>query len=123
MAYYQRAFPEVCEDLLGFIRQAEGSIQNTAGHGKSDYNAGSAILNISGDSRTLGVGAGVGLLKRKARVLISNEAKPNDSNDADSNGTHRRLFLVDSNIAADKSATGRITVAQRDGRIIEFRAR
>jgi hypothetical protein len=38
---------------------------------KSDYNAGSAILNISGDSWTLGVGVGVGLLKRKARVLIS----------------------------------------------------
>ena len=63
MAYYRRAFPEVGEDLLGFIRQADGSIQNTAGHGKSDYNAGSAILNISGDSRTLGVGAGVGLLE------------------------------------------------------------
>jgi hypothetical protein len=51
-----------------------------------------------------------GFLKRKAKVLISNEANPNDSNDADSNGTHRRLFLVDSDVAAGKRATGSIAV-------------
>jgi hypothetical protein len=53
VAYYRRAFPEVCEDLLGFIRQADGSIQKLRVTAKSDYNAGSAILNISGDRWTL----------------------------------------------------------------------
>ena len=72
------------------------------------------MLNVSGHSSTLGAGVGVGLLKRKAKVLISNEAKPNDSNGSASIGTHRRLFLVDSDIAAGKNAAGGITVAQRD---------
>jgi len=114
MACYRRPFPEVCEDLLGFIRQADGSIQDTAGHGKirlQRWLRDPQHLRRQVDS---GVGVGVGLLKRKAKVLISNEAKPNDSNDADSTGTHRRLFLVDSDIAAGKSAAGGITVAQRD---------
>ena len=53
MACYRRAFPEVCEDLLGFIRQADVQFKTLRVAAKSDYNAGSAILNISGDRWTL----------------------------------------------------------------------
>jgi hypothetical protein len=110
VAYYRRAFPEVCEHLLGFIRQTDGSIQNTASHGKirlQRWLCGPQHLSRQVDS---GVRVSAGFLKRKAKVLISNEANPNDSNDADSNGTHRRLFLVDSDVAAGKRATGSIAV-------------
>ena len=84
MACYRRAFPEVCEDLLGFIRQADGSIQNTAGRGKIRLQCWLRDRQHLKRQVDSGVGLGVGLLKGKAEVLISNEAKPNDSNDADS---------------------------------------
>jgi len=56
------------------------------------------------------------LLRKEVRamVLTANEANPNDSNGDGSNGTHRRIFLVDSDVAAGKSGAGGITVAQRD---------
>ena len=84
MAYYRRAFPEVWGFAWFYPSSRLFNPKHCGSGAKSDYNAGSAILNISGDRGTLGVGVGAGLLERKAKVLISNKAKPNDSNGAGS---------------------------------------
>ncbi|PYV80211.1 MAG: hypothetical protein DMG96_01460 [Acidobacteria bacterium] len=82
MAYYRRAFPEVWGFAWFYPSSRLFNPKHCGSGAKSDYNAGSAILNISGDRGTLGFGVGAGLLERKAKVLISNEAKSNDSNGA-----------------------------------------